>query len=271
MTLLQSFLLGLIQGLTEFLPVSSSGHLVLVAHLLSVPTSTDITFEVFVHFGTLVSVLLVFRDDVVQITRSVVEGILSPATMKERYRSSEHFRFGVLIIFASIPAAVVGLKFEQQLAAAFADPKLVAVMLIITGLILFLTRLKTPGEGKEIGWIGAFLIGIAQSLAIIPGISRSGATISTAMYLGVAPVRAARFSFLLSLPVVGGATLLKTKEMIEIGAVPDGFLQLLIGTIVAFASGYAAIKFLLRVLERGRISWFAFYCLTAGVLGILFI
>ena len=274
MTLLQSFILGLVQGLTEFLPVSSSGHLVLVEHLLKVPTSTDITFEVFVHFGTLVSVLLVFWNDVVLITRSVLQGIFSPSSMRELYRTSEHFRFGILILFASIPAAYVGLTFEDRLSHAFADPKLVAVMLILTGLVLFLTRLKRPvkePEGKKIGWVKALLIGIAQSVAIIPGISRSGSTISAAIYLGVTPVQAARFSFLLSLPAVGGATLLKTKEMIEIGVVPDGILQLLVGTLVAFASGYLAIKFLLKVLERGRLSWFAFYCLAAGVLGILFI
>lgn len=247
MTILQSIILGLVQGLTEFLPVSSSGHLVLAEHLLNVPTSTDITFEVFVHFGTLVSVLLVFWDDVVLITQAVVQGILKPAGAKELYKTSEHFRFGILIIFASIPAAIVGLKFEDQISHAFADPKLVAVMLILTGLVLFLTRLKTPGKGKKIGWVAAILIGVAQSLAIIPGISRSGSTISAAMYLGVAPLKAARFSFLLSLPAVGGATLLKTKDMIQVGVVHDGILQLLLGSIVAFASGYVAIKFLLKI------------------------
>jgi len=271
MTILQSFILGAVQGLTEFLPVSSSGHLVLVEHLLNVPTSTDITFEVFVHFGTLVSVLLVFWTDVVQITRAMVQGILAPATAKHLYKTSEHFRFGILIVLGSIPAAVAGLKFEDQISHAFADPKLVAVMLIITGLVLFLTRLKTPGDGKQIGGVAAFLIGLAQAMAIIPGISRSGSTISAAIYLGVAPLKAARFSFLLSLPAVGGATLLKTKEMIQVGVVHDGILQLLLGTVVAFASGYLAIKFLLNVLERGNLSWFAFYCLAAGVLGILFI
>ncbi len=271
MSILEAIVLGLVQGLTEFLPVSSSGHLVLVEHLLKVPTSTDITFEVFVHFGTLVSVLLVFWQDVVKITSSVLRGMVVPSRWKEQYVNDEYFRLGILILIGSIPAAYVGLKYEDEFSQAFADPKLVAVMLVITGLLLFLTRLARPKEGTHIGIFKAFLIGIAQAAAITPGISRSGSTISSAMYLGIPPVQAARFSFLLSLPAVAGATVLKTVEMVREGFAHAEVLQIVVGTVIAFVSGYVAIKFLLKILERGQISWFALYCLIAGILGILFI
>jgi undecaprenyl-diphosphatase len=271
MSILDAIVLGLVQGLTEFLPVSSSGHLVLVEHLLNVPTSTDITFEIFVHFGTLVSILLVFWHDVVKIATSVVKGSAHPSRWKEQYVNDEYFRLGMLMLIGSMPAAYVGLTYEDELTQAFADPKLVAVMLVITGLLLFLTRLAKPKEGKQIGVITAFIIGMAQAAAITPGISRSGSTISSAMYLGIPPVQAARFSFLLSLPAVAGATLLKTVEMVRAGFIHAEVLQIIVGTVIAFGSGYMAIKFLLRILERGQISWFALYCLVAGILGILFI
>ena len=271
MSILQALTLGLIQGLTEFLPVSSSGHLVLAEHMLNVPMTDDITFEVFLHFGTLLSVMIVFWKDITGITLAIVRAFIPFRLGREYYRSSEHFRLGIFILLGSLPAGFVGLKYESQIGGAFADPKLVAVMLVVTGLLLFLTRLAKPIEGKQMGPVSAFAIGIAQAIAITPGISRSGSTISTAMYLGFSPVLAARFSFLLSLPAVAGATLLKAKEMFEVGAVSSGVVPLLVGMLVAFVSGYASIKFLLKLLERGRMSWFAVYCLIVGALGILFI
>ncbi len=270
MTLLQAIILGIVQGLTEFLPVSSSGHLVLVEHLLQVPASTDITFEVFVHFGTLLSVVVVLRDEIVRMTRSFFEAVRDRQLVKQ-YRENDYFRLGIFIVVGSVPAAFIGLRFEDDVSAAFTDPKLVAVMLVITGLILFLTRLAAPSAGKRMGIISALIIGMAQAFAIIPGISRSGSTISTGMYLRVSPLQAARFSFLLSVPVIGGATLLKTKEIYEQGVSLEYFLPVVVGTLAAFASGYLAIKVLLRIVEQGKFSLFAFYCLFVGTIGIIFL
>ena len=270
MTILQAIVLGIVQGLTEFLPVSSSGHLVLVEHLLRVPPSNDITFEVFVHFGTLVSVVVVLWDDIVQMVRSLFHAFRG-FHVAAQYRENEYFRLGVFIILGSIPAAIVGIRFEDDVSAAFTDPKLVAVLLILTGLILFLTRLVSQPHRKRIGIISALVIGLAQAFAIIPGISRSGSTISTGMYLKVSPLQAARFSFLLSVPVIAGATLLKTKEIFELGFSFDYILPILIGTAVSFGSGYFAIKFLLRIVEKGRFSVFAFYCLFVGTFGIIYL
>lgn len=271
MTILEAAILGLIQGLTEFLPVSSSGHLVLGQYLLNVKTSSDITFEVFVHFGTFLSVVVVFWKDVVGIVKAFVQAFVPFRLNKAYYQEHEHFRLAVAILISSIPAAFVGLQFEDSIAEAFADPKLVSVMLVITGLILFLTGLAKPVEGKRVGIISSFLIGCAQALAIIPGISRSGSTISAALYLKVEPYYAARFSFLMSLPVIAGATLLKTKDLVMNGGASESVLALLVGLIVSFCSGYFAIKWLLKIIERGKIRWFSAYCLAVGILGILFI
>ncbi|MCI0706952.1 MAG: undecaprenyl-diphosphate phosphatase [Ignavibacteriae bacterium] len=271
MTILEAIILGLIQGLTEFLPVSSSGHLVLGEYLLNIRPNNDVTFEVFVHFGTLLSVVVVFWKDVVGVVQAFVRAFVPFRLNREYYREHEHFRLAVAILIGSVPAAYVGLRFEDEISQAFADPKLVAVMLVVTGLILFLTGLAKPVEGKRVGLVSSFLIGCAQAMAIIPGISRSGSTISAAMYLKVEPFQAARFSFLMSLPVIAGATLLKTKDLLTGEGSSEGLLVLLVGTLVAFGSGYVAIKFLLKIIERGNIRWFSVYCLLVGILGIIFI
>ncbi|MBI2619150.1 MAG: undecaprenyl-diphosphate phosphatase [Ignavibacteriales bacterium] len=271
MTVLQAIILGTVQGLTEFLPVSSSGHLVLAEHLLKVPITDDITFEVFVHFGTLLSVLVALWPEVREILRSARDLLTGVRLAPQYYRENEYFRLGILILVGSIPAAVIGIRYEDAISETFTDPKLVAVMLVLTGLILFLTRLATPSSEKRVGIVSAILIGVAQALAIVPGISRSGSTISTAMYLRVPPLKGARFSFLLSVPVIAGATLMKTKEILESGITVEYFLPILVGTAVAFSSGYLAIRLLLRIIEQGRFSMFSFYCLGVGTIGIVFI
>jgi undecaprenyl-diphosphatase len=269
--MLQAIILGTVQGLTEFLPVSSSGHLVLAEHLLGVAVTDDITFEVFVHFGTLLSVLAALWPEVKEIARAMVSGLKSPNLLPAYYRENEHFRMIPLIAVASIPAAIVGLKYEDQVAGAFTDPKLVAVMLVITGLILFLTQLVKPSGQKRVGIISGLIVGLAQAVAIVPGISRSGSTISTALYLKVSPLKAAKFSFLMSVPVIAGATFLKTLDIIREGISLQGIAPILVGTVVAFASGYLAINFLLKIVEKGKFSVFSFYCLTVGTLGIVFL
>lgn len=239
--------------------------------LLKVPVSNDVTFEVFVHFGTLLSVLVIFRDEIQRIIVAVALG-LSPFNIgKKFYRENEYFRLGVGLLVGSIPAGVIGLLYEDEITQAFTDAKLVSVMLVVTGLILFLTRLARARRGKRIGTRSAFLIGCAQAIAIIPGISRSGSTISMALFLSHPPVLAARFSFLLSGPVILGATGLKVIGLIRHGLGSVDLLPLLIGTLVAFLSGYVAIRILLSMIQRGKLSVFSFYCLVVGILGILYV
>ena len=269
MSILQAAVLGIVQGLTEFLPVSSSGHLVLAQQLLSVSNPEMLSFDAYVHFGTLISVCIIFRKDIGSIVMSFWDAART-RTWKAAYEMNEYFRLGAAILVASVPAAIIGLQYRDQIAEAFRDPKLVSVNLVITGLFLFLTRFPKAVEGKRVGIISGFIIGIAQSVAILPGISRSGSTISTALFLRLSPSLAARFSFLLSVPVIAGAALLETKTVIRQG-MEMGFAPFIAGLIAAAITGYFAIKLLLRIIERGRFSWFAFYCFVVGILGILFV
>jgi undecaprenyl-diphosphatase len=269
MSLLQALILGLLQGLTEFLPVSSSGHLVLGQYLLNVQNPNMLSFDVFVHFGTLISVCIIFQKDIVEIIRSLYHA-LRTNMLRSAYQTNEHIRLGLAILIGTIPAGVIGVLFHDQVAEAFRDPKLVAVDLIVTGLILFLTRFARGVEHKRLGMVSGFIVGLAQAVAILPGISRSGSTISAGLFLRLSPAVAARFSFLLSIPVIAGAALLESRTIVHQG-MEMGFGPFLVGTIAAAVAGYFAIKLLLRIVERGRFSWFAFYCFTVGIVGIIFI
>lgn len=262
-------ILAIVQGLTEFLPVSSSGHLVLGQYLLHVTDPRVLTFDIFVHFGTLLSVFVYYWTDIRAMAKAVWHG-LRTMRIRDAYATSEDFRTAVFIAIASIPAGVIGLLFRKQIEEAFTDPKMVAVNLVVTGLILFLTRFAKPKEGKTIGPVTALLIGVAQSVAILPGISRSGSTISTGMYLRVPSVAAARFSFLMSIPVVAGATLLESGHYLS-GERAIPLIPMVVGTLVAAAVGYAAISLLVKIVQRGSFSLFAFYCLAIGLAGIFLI
>ncbi len=271
MSIIDAIILGLVQGLTEFLPISSSGHLVLSQHLLGVGGDQDIVFEVFVHFGTVLSILTVYAREARDLTLSVVRGVTHPNRLRAAYAEDPSFRMAVQILLSAIPAGIIGLTLEDSISEAFSDPKLVATMLIVTGLILFLTRLFRSVEKRPFNLLIAFFVGCAQALAIIPGISRSGSTISMAMYWKVDPTEAARFSFLMSVPVILGATALKVLDVLADGTTSESVLVLAVASLTAYISGYGAIKLLLRVISFGRIRLFAFYCLIAGSAGILFL
>jgi undecaprenyl-diphosphatase len=269
LNVLDAVLLAILQGFTEFLPISSTGHLVLAQQLLSLHDPQIMTFDVFVHFGTLISVVVIFWRDYLYIIKACFRAWVT-FEFKKEYISSEHFRLGIAIFFGSLPAGFVGILFHDQIEEAFTDPKLVAMNLVVTGLILFLTRLVKSKEGKKIGVASSFVIGCAQAIAILPGISRSGLTMSTALFLKAPPIQAARFSFLLSVPVIAGAALLEGLKLLKHGTTFE-FMPLFVGTTVSAVTGYLAIKLLLRIMEKGKFSWFAFYCLIVGTLGIIFI
>jgi undecaprenyl-diphosphatase len=271
MTWWEAALLGLVQGLTEFLPVSSSGHLVLGQHVLGLDATgaADVTFEVFVHFGTVLSIITVYRRRIIDILAEVFRAAASPASFGERYQQREGLRFAVFILITLIPTGVVYVLFKEPLEAAFANPRLVCGMLLVTGVLLLLTLLRKNPDGR-LSPLKAFVIGAAQSAAMIPGISRSGATICTALYQNVTPEKAANFSFLMLLPVVLGATLLKSLEMLD-GGITMGWLPLAVGTGVAYGSGVLAIHLMLDFVRRGNLQYFAYYCFALGGLGLLFI
>lgn len=269
MSLFQAFILGVLQGFTEFLPVSSSGHLVLGQHLLHVQNPEMLSFDVYVHFGTLISVCIIFRQDIGKIVLSLWHA-LRMRTLKSAYETDQYVRLGLAVIIGTIPAGIIGVMFHDQIAEAFKDPKLVAVDLLVTGLILFLTRFTRGAEPKRLGVVSGFIVGLAQSVAILPGISRSGSTISTGLFLRLSPAMAAKFSFLLSIPVIAGAAILESKTVFRQG-METGFGPFIVGLIAAAITGYFAIKLVLRIIERGRFSWFAFYCFAVGIAGLILI
>ncbi len=269
MNFFDALILGLLQGLTEFLPVSSSGHLVLGQTVLGVLQADNITFEIFVHFGTLFSILAIFWKDVWQIFSSLFKGLKNPGNIPSLLKNDEHFRLAALIVVGSIPAAVIGLLFKPFVERAFADVSLVGVMLIVTGLVLFLTRLAKPKPDKKVGWGTAIFIGFAQAFAILPGISRAGMTISAGLFSGVAREQAARYSFLLALPAIFGATLLETFEITGTPIEREFIFTLIVGTVAACIAGYVAIKTVFIVLKRDKFSYFSFYCLAVGLIVIL--
>ena len=263
MSILNAIILGLLQGLTEFLPISSSGHLVLFKDLLGVDDPA-VFFIVSVHFGTLLAVLTVFWRLAVNIAVSLFKGIAAGRGASARLKSDRYFKLAVLIIIGSLPAGLLGVLLDRRIELAFSSPTLTAFMLLVTGLILWPTR-YAKSHGRQVSYKGSLLIGAAQAFAMLPGISRSGATISTGLYCGVEANQAVEFSFLLALPAILGATLLKARELLVGPPQSLPILPIFLGTVVAYLSGYLAIKWLLRIVRRGRLDWFSYYCWAVGL------
>lgn len=268
MNYFESFILGIVQGLTEFLPISSSGHLVIVQHLFGIVTD-NIAFEVAVHAGTLLSVVAVYYADLWQMIVSFFSGIFRLHRVQP-FRNDAYFRLSVYVIVATIPAVIIGLTLNDFFERIFHSVVLVGFTLTITGLILLSTR-RVKTAGRELTFGKSLLIGCAQAVAILPGISRSGSTISGGIWCGLDRVKATRFSFLLSIPAILGAVVLHLKELSELVMVGSAAGILLVGFLTSFIVGYVAIKFLLKVVQSGKFSWFGYYCLLLGILVILFL
>jgi undecaprenyl-diphosphatase len=268
LSLLKAILLGIVQGLTEFLPVSSSGHLVLGGSLLKVKFA-DISFEVFLHFGTFLSVVIVFRHTIWSMIKVVFLKTKSIFVSNASPSDSEDWRLFWLIVVGSIPAGIAGVLFKDYLEKIFSSVVLVSLMLLFTGTVLFLTKFfKSAKERMNFG--DAFLVGLAQAIAILPGISRSGLTISTGIFTGVKRSKAAEFSFLLSLPAVLGASLLELQDLLKHVNINQDLKIYIIGTVTAFVVGYLAIKFLLAVIKKGKFQYFGYYCFAVGLLFLIF-
>jgi undecaprenyl-diphosphatase len=261
MNLLEGILLGAVQGLTEFLPVSSSGHLVLAQALFGI-REPGILLEVAVHVATLLAVLIYFSRRLLALAASVASVVFCWETAIEAEKADA--RFVGFLLLASIPAGIAGLLFRDALEKAFEDPRLVCAFLAATGLILLATRLA-PAPGASMNAARALLVGTAQGLALLPGISRSGSTISAGLFLRLDGERAAEFSLLLSIPAVAGAALLEARK-IESLAVP---LPLAAAFLAAFATGMLAIVLLFGVLRKRTFWLFGIYCLAAGAAGAI--
>ena len=253
MSYLDAILLGIIQGLTEFLPISSSGHLVLVQEFLGVK-QPGVSFELLVHLGTLLAVLVYFRAGIFDLLKS----IYTPSMKFER-------KMIALLVLGTIPAGLAGVLFKDFFEEAFSSPVVTSCMLLATGFILLVTRFVRKGD-RAVSWGTAIIIGIAQSLAILPGISRSGSTIAVGMVSGVQPSRAAEFSFLLAVPAIAGAVVFKARDLMTLGTTDTG--PFLAGTAAAFVFGLIAVYAVLSVIRRGKFEYFAYYCFAAGALGL---
>jgi len=259
MGIVEALILGIIQGLTEFLPVSSSGHLELAKWIMgsNAVSEEGLLFTVTVHAATALATLVVFRKEVADIFKGLLQ-----------FKWNAELIFSLKIILSMVPAAVVGVLFNDEIETLFdGQILLVGAMLVVTGALLFLADKATSSE-NPVGYLSALLIGISQAIAIMPGISRSGATISTAVLLGIDREKAARFSFLMVVPLILGKM---TKDILdgEIAFSGDQSISLIVGFVAAFVAGLFACKWMIALVKKSQLKYFAFYCFVAGTLSIL--
>ncbi len=266
MTLLQALLLGLLQGATEFLPVSSSGHLVLVPWLLGWPIP-GISFDAMVHWGTLVAVVGYFWRDWWAMARGALRGL------RARSLADPHARLLALLLLATVPGALAGALLEEFFEGMFARPVAAAAFLLTTAGILSAASFGGPPlpsrrSLEALSWPDALAVGVAQALAILPGISRSGATIAAGLGCGMSRETAARFSFLLATPIILGAGAMELLDLVRAGTLAAEAPFLAVGFLTALASGLGAIHFLLAYVRRRSLYPFALYCALMGILGL---
>ncbi len=268
MEFIEAFLLGLLQGITEFLPVSSSGHLALASALLGAELAPGITFEIVVHFGSFCSIVVYFHKRIGAILVDLFKSFSPSGLRSRRFVTDSNTQLSYIILLSMIPAGVVYFTFKDSIEAIFFNPTLVSVMLLVTGTMLFSTRF-VENPKKDVNTGRGFLMGVAQSFALIPGISRSGTTITAGLQMGINRDSVANFSFLMVLPVLGGAML---YDLTRIAGTLDTetVIALVIGFFTSFISGYFALKYLIILLKREKLHYFAFYCWAVGIFGIIY-
>lgn len=258
MTTLQAIILGIVQGLTEFLPVSSSGHLMLASEILNTDLSAadDLTFSLTLHAATVLSTIVVLWHEVWRL----VKGVFST-------KFNEEQAYLLKIVISMVPVGIVGFCLKDYIEAAFSSVLVVGVMLLVTALLLTFAYKAKPRQKSEISYRDALIIGIAQACATLPGLSRSGTTIATGLLLGNKKESVAQFSFLMVLPPILGNALLDILKGDFGGGVE--VLPLVAGFVTAFVTGALACKFMLEIVKRGKLIWFAAYCALAGVVAIV--
>ena len=258
MSIIKAIVLGIIQGFTEFLPVSSSGHLELAKVILgdtSVPEES-LTFTVVLHFATALSTLVIFRKEVLEIFKGLM-----------LFKWNEATKFSIKIVISMIPAVFIGLLFEEQLAAFFSrNVLLVGLMLLLTAVLLLLAD-KAKNTHKKVSFSNAVLVGLSQAIAMLPGISRSGATISASVLLGIDRTKAARFSFLMVVPLIFGKI---GKDVLsgDLNFQSSDSIPIAVGFITAFVAGLLACKWMISLVKKSNLSYFSFYCAIVGIAAI---
>ena len=259
----EALILGIVQGLTEYLPVSSSGHLAIGATLFGMNGEENLTFTVAVHVATVLSTCVILWKEIVWLFSDLF-----------KFKWNEGTKYVVNILISMIPVAIVGFCFKDKVEAIFGSGLLVVgICLMVTALLLAFSYYAKPRQRENISPLHAFIIGIAQALAVLPGLSRSGSTIATGLLLGNKKERLAQFSFLMVIPPILGEALLDVKEMAEVGVsnAMAGLspVALLVGFLAAFVSGCLACKWMIDIVKKGKLIWFAIYCTVVGIAAIV--
>ncbi|HBT88258.1 MULTISPECIES: undecaprenyl-diphosphate phosphatase [unclassified Desulfobacter] len=263
MEIYQGIILGILQGLTEFLPVSSSGHLVLGQIYFNI-TENSLIFDISVHMGTLLAIFIVYFKDI----QGILKSLVYYAGTRNTSGHETNLALAAAIVVGSVPTAIIGFSLKKFEDVLFTSSLLVGTMLIVTGGLLWVSRRYYRIEkGEQLTISRAFIIGIVQGIAVIPGISRSGSTIATGLFTGLERKTAARFSFLLSIPAILGAQVISVKDLVESGGHIDP--ATICGTIASFIVGLAALKLLLKLVNTGKFHLFAPYCWLAGILALV--
>ncbi len=260
MNIIQAIILGIIQGLTEFLPVSSSGHVEIGSALFGIRSGENLLFLIFIHGATSLSTIIVYHKSIAEIIRDLL-----------KFENNESVQFTLKILLSAVPVFILGMFFRSEVEYFFGGKiGLVGSMLIVTSLLLTLAHFK-KNTHKKVSYPKSFIIGIAQAIAVIPGISRSGATISTSLLLNVDKDKATRFSFLMVLVPIIGAMILDTIKLIQEPRLGGGIsvTALFAGTIAAFITGVIACRWMIAVVRSGKLIYFAVYCLVIGVVAII--
>lgn len=271
MSWLEALILGIVQGLTEFLPVSSSGHLTILSHLFGLEGDSNLTMIVVLHVATVLSTLVILWKEIVWIFKD----LFTKQSWKSYAGLNDGTRFAINILISMIPIAIVGFFFKDMVEEIFGSGLLiVGIMLLVTAALLTFSYFAKPRQREEISPLHAFIIGIGQAVAVLPGLSRSGTTIATGLLLGNKKERMAQFSFLMVIPPVLGEALLDVKDIAEqgFGVAMDGIspVALIVGFLAAFATGCLACQWMINIVKKGKLIWFAVYCLIVGILAIIF-
>ncbi len=265
--LLIYLILGIIQGFTEPIPVSSSGHLVIFKEIFNVEALNDLNFEIFVNFGSFLAIVFIFRQDIAKIIKDF---FLYIKTKKREYKNN--FKYALLIVIGTIPAGLVGIIAKDFISEHLNNVKLVGIALLITALFLFLIRkLKGYKDDEQITIFDAIKIGLFQVVALFPGISRSGATLVGGMFSGLKRETAFKFSFMLYIPISLATMALGVKDVVETGIESSLLICYIFGAIVACIVTYFATKWFRGIMLKGKLIYFVYYCLIAGTLVILFL
>lgn len=276
MNTLQALIMGLLQGLTEYLPVSSSGHLTIASELFGIDGESNMTFTIAVHVATVLSTLVILGSEIGKILKGMCNP-LSPRSLKGNgtflNRLNPDQRYVLNILVSMIPIGIVGVFFKDKVEEVFGSGLLVVgICLLLTAALLTFSYLARPRQRENISLSHAFIIGLAQAVAVLPGLSRSGSTIATGLLLGDKKEKLAQFSFLMVIPPILGEALLDVLKMVKGEEATGGIdtLPLIVGFVAAFISGCAACKWMIGIVKKGKLIYFAYYCAIVGVASIVY-